>query len=112
MPLVAPVNQRVLDAREWLHAQTCPRDLTRDPHGASQCPLGVSPDTVGAALDHLDTSPRDARGVRRILHDAVCLSQCEGTDHADRTQASSAAALRRFRAQHNKSQAPGENGST
>lgn len=93
--------RRVIEAREHLHRETCPRPLDKDPHGASQCVLGVPPLVVAAALDHLDERPRDAKGVRVVLHDAICTSRCTGEaaqDHADRTQSKAAAALRKFRA--------------
>jgi hypothetical protein len=85
--------ERVAAARRYLHAETC--------HGPDfpclNCPAPIA---VAAALDLLDGRPRDARGARRVFHDARCASGCgPDSDHADRTQAATAAALRRFRAQ-------------
>lgn len=87
---------RIGAAQEYVHKATCPRGDQPGPCAA--CP---SPSAVHAALRVLDERPRDARGARQALHDAVCMSDfCGGLegDHADRTQTSRAAALRKFRA--------------
>ena len=100
--LSTSARARIFAAREHIHAETCPAPLDKDPHTASQCVLGVSPAAIAAALDLLDARPRDAKGARVVLHDAVCASGCTGDaaqDHANRTQSDTAASLRRFRAQ-------------
>lgn len=84
---------RIIEAGKYLHAETC-----RTPHQPYPCVGCPRPLSVARALDLLEVSPRDARGVRRIFHDADCVSGCgPDSDHADRTQATTAAALRRFR---------------
>jgi hypothetical protein len=87
---------RLLAALTYVHAHTCP---SRTEHSALTCPARPGTRPLAAALAHLDEHPRDARGTRRIFHDAVCRSQCgPDSDHADCTQATTVAALRRFRA--------------
>ncbi len=104
MGLVTPDDgerERVLAARAFVHKKCCPSgDHLSGPCRA--CPSGVG---TLLALRHLDQHPRDAKGARRALHDVVCMSGCgPDSDHADRTQAKTVAALRRFRVhEHNQS---------
>ena len=86
---------RVMAARRYVHDHVCPRLYIGDSCAACPNPLGVL-----HALRLLDEHPQDAKGARRALHDVVCVSHCgPESDHADRTQAKVAAALRKFRAQ-------------
>jgi hypothetical protein len=79
-----------------VHDATCP---TRAPHAWNAC--HTSHNLFGwsmhKAIEHLDANPRDAKGARVILHDAVCMSGCTGAsaeNHA-RTQTKTVAALRK-----------------
>lgn len=88
---------RIKEARRFAHRASCPTG-----HLDERCV--ACPTNAGTllALRHLDEHPRDAKGARLLLHDAVCTSCLPGGDgreHADRTQARAAAALRKFRAQ-------------
>jgi hypothetical protein len=84
---------RVRRARRYVHALTCPVKLD------DECFACPRPRGVLDALRVLDSNPRDARGARRALHDVACMSGCGAdSDHADRTQARAAAALRKFHA--------------
>lgn len=86
--------ERVSAARAHVHQFLCP-------HGHLPGPCVACPTATGtlAALRLLDQRPRDAKGARRALHDVVCRSSCgPDSDHADRTQTKTAAALRKFRA--------------
>lgn len=85
-------RDRVLAARQFVHKATCPgRGLDA---WCAACPSGLG---TLYALRALDENPRDARAARRALHDAVCTSGCGAdSEHADRTQAKAAAALRKF----------------
>jgi hypothetical protein len=83
-------------ARKFVHKATCP-----NPRHTTSCAACPTPRGVLDALRVLAANPRDARGARLALHDAVCQSGCSlsgDTTHADSTQARPAAALRRFRA--------------
>jgi hypothetical protein len=87
---------RIKQAGIAVHAAICP---TRAEHPWNAC--HTSHDLFGwsmhEAIEHLDQHPRDAKGARRIFHDRVCMSGCEGAgadDHA-KTQASKVAALRK-----------------
>lgn len=90
--------ERVKAARLFVHRSVCPPPGRDHDGSCAACPTGTG---TLKALRHLDAHPRDARGARRMLHDVVCMSYCppEDSDHADRTQAPTAAALRKFRAQ-------------
>lgn len=48
----------------------------------------VDPSAWLAAVKHLEASPRDAAGARRVLHDAVCHAgaECPRPDEHARTQ--------------------------
>lgn len=87
-------RERVIAALRHIHATICPGGDYK-PFPCILCrrsALGVH-----HALGVLDANPRDARGARRALHDAVCTSGCgTDTDHADRTQTRTAAALRKW----------------
>ncbi|HLU82336.1 MAG TPA: hypothetical protein VKZ43_02955 [Trueperaceae bacterium] len=85
-------DARILAARQYMHDATC--------WGPSfPCLTCPTPSRTLLALQVLDEQPRAARKVRRIFHDAICMSGCgPDSDHADRTQAKTAAALRRFHA--------------
>lgn len=89
-------RERVIAARAFIHAELCHLGHVR-PVPCPSCPTGSG---LLAALRLLDKAPRDAKAARRALHDVVCMSQCgPESDHADRTQTQTVAALRRFRAQ-------------
>lgn len=89
-------SDRLIQARDFVHDRTCP---IRYEHEAATCLSAPRMGPLAAALAHLDAHPRDARGARRIFHDAACLSDCgPESDHADRTQSGKAVALRKFRA--------------
>lgn len=99
MTVTADELARVMAARAFVHATVC---VTLAPRVRYQVECVACPTGSGtlAALRLLDQRPRDARGARRALHDVVCMSGCgPESDHADRTQAKTAAALRKFRAQ-------------
>lgn len=89
-------RERIRQARTFVHQRVCHNpDLVPAP-----CVMCPTPTGLRNALAVLDTRPRDARAARRALHDVVCMSGCgPESDHADRTQAKAAAALRKFRAQ-------------
>lgn len=88
-----PDLARVRLAARFVHESTCP---PRTNFPCSACPTGRG---LLDALRVLDAAPRDARQARRALHDAVCVIGCgPESDHADRTQAKPAAALRKFHA--------------
>lgn len=86
-------------ARRYVHANRCVElaPYLRHQEECAACPTATG---VHLALELLDQRPRDAKGARRALHDVVCMSGCPPeSDHADRTQAKTAATLRKFRAQ-------------
>lgn len=90
--------ERVKAARLHVHANVC---TTLAPYLKHQDTCVVCPTPRGLlnAIHVLDQSPRDARGARRALHDVVCMSSCgPESDHADRTQAKTVAALRKWHA--------------
>ena len=91
-----PEVQRLVDARESVHARLCGSVPV---HSSAECRTVPPFEPLAATLEHLDERPRDARGARWILHDAACASGCQrDSDHADRTQAAEVAAIRKFRA--------------
>lgn len=88
--------ERALAAREHVHAATCPQRFQHE----LPCPAAPTATGVLLALRILDERPRDAKGARRALHDVVCQSECgPESDHADRTQARTVVALRKYHTQ-------------
>lgn len=87
---------RVRAAIAYVHAADCARGKV-EPGPCVSCPRGTP---VLLSIRHLDEFPRDARGVRQILHDAACMSGCgpEDDSHANSTQSKTAATLRKFHA--------------
>lgn len=90
---------RTKAARSYVHANVCPPPNNRHTDQCMACPTWSG---TLLALRLLDQRPRDAKGARRALHDVVCRSGCgPDDDHADKTQARTVAALRKFRAAEN-----------
>jgi hypothetical protein len=90
-------RRRVIAAREFIHATTCPEPYRSTGTSCSACPSGRG---LLDAIRVLDRAPRDAMAARIALHDVVCFSGCAPPDdHARRTQSRTVAALRKFLAQ-------------
>lgn len=94
-PYVAEEIERARQARRYIHQQICPEPYRSTGESCSACPTGRG---LLDAIRVLNVRPRDARAARVALHDVVCMSGCspENTEHADKTQARTVAALRRF----------------
>lgn len=95
----AEEESAVLAAAEFVHNATCSTN-----HGFKECINGraLASMSMVHALRHLAERPRDAAGARQIFHDAACMSGCgPDSDHAQRTQSKTVAALRRYLVQRN-----------
>jgi hypothetical protein len=91
--------QRAIAAAEFAHKLICPKRVEHSAAGCISARELRSSLTV-AALEHLDSNPRDVATIRLAYHDACCMSGCTGAsaeEHAKR-QSKLAAALRKFHA--------------